>query len=523
MSNTDSSFSIIKSANKVNRIYEGLSYFDQYGGSVVLFFIITVILFIIWAYAKIIVNIQPIKDDWVNQRCYPTVIPFAGIINPPDGSTATEFTQENFNYCVQGILTSITGIAVAPLTYTMNMLNVIFEDLREAFQYLRSLIDSIRQKSKAISEEIFGRISNVTYSFFPIIIKLKDAFSQTSAILVSGLYTTVATYDTLKSVLGAVLQIIVIILIALAILVVICWLTLNFPVAIAGTVTFGVVIAFLAIIIAFCVDVLHIPVPGLPSAPQKPSCFDKNTLLKMNDGTEKKISEIEVGDLLEKNEIVTTKLKLDATRINMYDLFGIIVSDTHKIKYNEKWIFVYEHPYAIKLEKYNEPYIYCLNTESKEINIVSKITNTNHTFIDWDEIYEKELKILSKKINNFIKKDIHKKFDVGFKGDTLINMMDEDIEIKNLKPGMVLKNGSIIYGVVEINGKDLKQFSYNLGCIKIIASENISNLYINNLNKISEVTKEDKLYNLVTDNGNISINNILLGDYNSTIELFLDI
>jgi hypothetical protein len=168
-----SDFTLLESSNKINQMYEGMTYFDQYGGDVVLFFILIILLFLIWSYSRIIVNIQPIKDDWVNQRCKASIIPFAGIINTPEGSTATQFAQENFTYCTQNILISITGYVVAPLTYLLNTLNIFFEEIRAVFQYIRELINSIRKKFGSIAEEVMGRISNTVFTFFPIIIKLK--------------------------------------------------------------------------------------------------------------------------------------------------------------------------------------------------------------------------------------------------------------------------------------------------------------------------------------------------------------
>lgn len=525
---------LLESSKKINEIYDGMTYFDQYGSDVVIFFILIVILFIVWSYSKIIVNIQPIKDDWVNQRCKASIIPFAGIINPPEGSTATEFAQENFTYCTQNILISITGYIIAPLTYLLNTLNMFFEELRQIFQYLRELIDSIRKKFAEISEEVMGRTSNVTFSFFPIIIKLKNAFEQSRAILISGIYTTLGGYYTLKSLLGAILQIIVIILIAMAILIVICWLTLQFWIAIPGTITFGIIAAFMIVIIVFCVDVLNISVPGMPGPPKKPSCFDEDTLLKLKDGVYKKIKDIKVGDTLAQDGEVTAKMELDATEIDMYYLSGIVVSGTHCVKMDDNWMYVRDHSDAIKIYKYPKPIIYCLNTKSKEINIqvnninkvVTEVITEVVTFNDWDEIYEKELKKLSEKtgIDCLLTKNIHKEFDIGVSGNTIIQMIDQDILIKDVRPGMILKNGIKVYGIVEINGKDLKQNEYNLGCINILGTINLqisTNDYLDKIN--NDIIQEDKLYNLLTDNGKFFINNTLFNDYNSAVELFLDI
>ena len=521
----------LASISKINKMYEGLSYFDQYGGSVLLFIAATIIVFLVWAYSKVIINIQPIKDDWVNQRCNPAVIPFAGVVNPPDGVSPIEFTQENFTYCTQNVLKSIAGIAVAPLTYIMHTITVVFEEILGALQYIRQLFDSIRAKFASISEELFGRASNVMFTFFPIIIKIKDALQKSQGVMVTSVYTFLGTYLTLKSVMGAIVQIVVIVLIALAILVVIMWLCLNFFVAIPGTALFAVVAAFLIVILVFCVDVLHIPVPGMPRAPKKPSCFDGETLLRLEDGSNKKIVDIEVGDILAEDGEVTAKLELSSSDVVMYDLFGITVSGTHKVKYCGNWVYISEHPDAIKISKYLESYIYCLNTESKHIHIEPLDIQGNLVFNDWDEIYSDETVIkLSSSIgvSDLSRKNIHKEFDVGISGNTKIETMSGDyVSIQNIKPGMFLKNANCVYGVVEIKGSDLKQKLFDLGGKQeslVLGSENLHKISKSTLDKFCEncENSEEKLYHLLTESGIFYINNVLFNDYNSAIELFLD-
>ena len=113
----------------IKKMYEKLNYFDQYGGSVVLFIIITIILSLIVSYCIIMINAQPIINDWPNQRCKPNIIPFAGYITHPEGMSASEYTQQNFTYCTQNILSSITGIAVEPITYIINIFNQMAKTL----------------------------------------------------------------------------------------------------------------------------------------------------------------------------------------------------------------------------------------------------------------------------------------------------------------------------------------------------------------------------------------------------------
>ena len=106
----------------IKKMYDKLNYFDQYGGSFILFIVITIIVIILILYFNTMINIQPIIDDWPNQRCKPTIMPFAGFITHPEGTSATDYTFQNFNYCTQNILSDITGAAVQPLTYLTNVL-----------------------------------------------------------------------------------------------------------------------------------------------------------------------------------------------------------------------------------------------------------------------------------------------------------------------------------------------------------------------------------------------------------------
>jgi hypothetical protein len=204
---------IYKSSNKIHEMYKDLSYFDQYGTSVFIFIILIVVLFCIASYFYVLKNIQPIKDDWVNQRCKPTVMPFAGIINPPEGTTASDFTNQNFSYCMQNILTAITGFAVEPITYATSMLTSIYNELAQAINTIKTMMSSIRTNISSISQEIMGRILNITTPLIQIIISIVDSLNKTIGILTAGLYTSLGTYYTLKSLMGAILQFVIIILI----------------------------------------------------------------------------------------------------------------------------------------------------------------------------------------------------------------------------------------------------------------------------------------------------------------------
>ncbi len=61
-------------------MYDNQTYFDQYGSSVIMLIILIFVLFCVISYCLIMVNVQPIIDDWPNQRCKPQIMPIAGLI-----------------------------------------------------------------------------------------------------------------------------------------------------------------------------------------------------------------------------------------------------------------------------------------------------------------------------------------------------------------------------------------------------------------------------------------------------------
>jgi len=536
-------------ASKIKKLYKNLSYFDLYGGSLVNFIILSILLFLICSYCSAMINADEIKKDWINQRCKPNIMPFAGIINAPPNGSIRDYTSKNFTYCIQTILSNISAYAVEPISFITHFLQIIYQDLEEGVQAIRQMINYVREETRKISQEIFGRIGNVVISIQQMIISINDAFAKMQGTLTAGLFTAYGAYMTLKASIGAMMQLILIILITLAAIIATMWiLPFTIPVAIAMTIIFILIAIPLVMIMIIVGTTLHISPVSIPTI----QCFDKNTLIDTIDG-KIKIQDIKVGTQLLNNDKVTATMKLDSINIQMYLINDIIVSGCHLIKYENKWIRVEKHPNAVKYAFYDEPYIYCLNTNSKEIII------DNDVFTDWDEIYDDQLEKI--KIMFFLKhlipdeynkndnsnitdiknEDIHKYLDSGFTQNTLIEMKDKSIkEIKDIQVGDILKKNIYVKGIVEIDGDTItNQYIYNLGGLRSndknitleggpninLCMQNINITSLTNLDKKHRKMrdkKDAKLYHLITNTSNFYIGDFRIYDYNSTIDLFLD-
>uniref|UniRef100_A0A6C0DBQ8 Vint domain-containing protein n=1 Tax=viral metagenome TaxID=1070528 RepID=A0A6C0DBQ8_9ZZZZ len=510
--------SFSNSAKKIDEMYSNLSYFDQYGGSVFMFVILLIILFLVLSYATVMRKVQPIKDDWTNQRCKPQVIPFAGLINKPKDESIVDFTGKNFNYCMQNILIGITGKAVQPITYLTYMVQNLFNAIAKCIQFIRIIISKIRDSITSIAKEVLGRVANIMVPIQQIVISFKDMINKVNGILTAGLYTSLGAYYTLKALLGTIVQFIVTILVMLAALIVSMWIIpFTWPVAISSTVIFISISIPLLIIIVFMTQVLHIKTSfSLPKAPSKPplsSCFDKNTLLKMHDGSEKCIADIKVGDKLIDNNLVTDRMILDTNGEIMYNIGGVIVSGTHKIKHKWEWISVCEHPERKRIDDYNEPFLYCLNTSSKKIEVNGEI------YMDWDELYDDDIDYLLKDMLNFANYTdadlikLHENFDNGFTSKTKIKLNNGTSKnIQDVKVGDILDKNIKVMGVVEINGKTLKNRK------NLILGDKELNLEKRKIN----LNNEDVLYHLITKEKYFYIENRKEYHYDSNIEMLLE-
>lgn len=511
----------------VNTLYSKSSNFwEKYGGSVFMTGFTIIIFFLLISYFNILINIQPIKDDWVNQRCSPSVMPFAGIINPPPGMSAFEYTNQNFESCTQGILKEITGFFFIPINLFVDFLNKIFTAIKAAINKIREIFNLLRERVKKIAEEIMGKILNVMIPLQKVIISVNDFFGKVQGILTSGLYTSLATYYTMKSAVGAFFQFVVIILIIIAAMVMGFWAGLvTIPMAILWTVIFLLIAIPLALIAVALQRAFRLSLPGIPS---KPSCYSKNTIIETADGLIT-IDKLKPGTTLRNGSFVTSIMKLNSEGHDMYMLNNIIVSGIHKVLYNNNFIEVSEHPYSKKITNFNESYLYCLNTSNKYIEI-------NDTyFLDWDELTSDEIRELIEYCNKNIENNdlsfVHKEFESGFHKNTPIELIDGTIkDICKIKIMDKLKNNEIVLGTVEIDTKNIKNYKYYLqNNVEIIGGPNLQ-MYDANLGILHTLDntimkkpykKSNKLYHLVTDKSSFDILGYKFYDYNGALDCFL--
>jgi len=519
----------IHTYKQINNIYKKLSYYDKYGTDLIITIIMILVFFCLISYYYVLNNIEPIKNDWINQRCRPEVMPFAAMINPPnDGRSNFQFTADNFTDCSQSIIKQIMGYITKPIEYGLNLMTKFFMMMLEALNSIRKMLSKIRFQMQKIVRTIFSRMLNVTMGIQEFFIYLREIFNKIQGIFIAGFYVVLGTYYTLKSSVGALFEFIVIILFILIGIIIPLWIVpFTWGFAAFMTAIFLSIAIPLSIIAIMMNQTMGTTLSGIPN---KPSCFYENTLLQLDNGKMIKIKDIVVGDILINNNIVTSKMKMSSKYETLYNLDNTLVTGDHKVFFNNKLICVKFHPDAkIILDKSYE--LYSLNTSNKFIQI------NNTFFCDYDEMSDDETILLYENIerdnsinipnNNMF---IHKYYDGGFSENTEIRLINHNVKpICNIDINDILENGSRVIGIVEILNNNLhnKMNKLVVNNKDFYAHSHLNIKYLGEWTKVKYTTKEKpiskkgkniKLYHLITSNGIIQIGDMLFKDYDNILD-----
>jgi hypothetical protein len=421
------------STSSLLKMYKSLSYFDTYGSSVFAMIIVSMVVLLAVSYCIVLIYSEDIIDKWDTKRCKPYVMPFAGLINKPDDMSSSEFTRQNFDFCTQQILTSTTGVALSPLTFITTTLTKIANGMSSSINSIRSMMNNVRSNLQKITQELMGRIMNMTIPLVQIIISLRDMLSKMQGAMTASLFTAMGVYMTFNTAI---------------------FVAISIP---------------MAIILAFMKNIMHVNTNL--KIPKVPTCFSDDTLIDVYNDISKKYEPTQMCNIVPNNLLkggnrVTAVMKLktptienNEDRLNfMYLLDESIVSGSHLIYHEDSIVLVSNHPDAIPIQ-YTKPYIYCLNTTHGVIKI------NQSTFTDWDCLTSNEINILGK-IANVPKSTLlnlkSKLFDVGFDKNTMVVTNNSLVPISNICVDDIMDDGSRVYGIVYMNDNETNRTNYNL-------------------------------------------------------------
>ena len=480
-----------KTIDDIFIFYNSRGYLYRNSGAVGITIVLLIVFFLINSYLFININNAFYKKNWTQYRCDPAIIPFAGIINAPSDENTMEYTFKNFSYCMNKILDDIVSFIMSPVIYVISVITAVYKAIEIMIIEIVRMFDYLRTAIMAIVSAVLGVVMNFLIPFQKLIIKLKVIYKKVHATTVTSMYTFFGTYMAMMSGVLIAYEVVIMFAFILAGIIIVLWIVwlaflgLNpVPAVIASAMTV-ILVVILALIIKAAVfsEKLLAPntPPSIPGVPSKPACFGGDSPIKVKNKGIIEMCDIEPGMILDDPEksLVTAVFKLNSKNQKVYKIYDsvtkkyIYATCKHRIlnKNINKWVPIEKHPDAISVV-YNEPYLYCLNTNSKTIII------GEHKFKDWDDMYKNEYPLLESKLrknsrqyksmeNGFVNPNtLYTLFENGFHESTMISLKNKESKsIKKIKVGDVLENNGVVWGVVKIlNSFTTKQYDENINC-----------------------------------------------------------
>ena len=300
-------------------------------------------------YTYVQANLENLRDNWVQYRCNPMYMPFAGGIQPEIS------TVENFQFCVNAMAQDIFGVLMQPVNLMFGVFTGVVGMITHDLGYFRNFISGIMTFIASFVGDVFSKIQNTFGTMVSLMARIRDL---TQRILGSAGYaatimiTTVKFIKALVGMLMSLVRTIVTILFAISIV-----LSFVFPPLLAFAIFLGNQIG-----LSFC---FH---------PDTPIYVQGKGLIK--------VSDVRVGDVFREGCTVTATMRCLAAGVPLYTYEGVVVSGEHLVLEAGKWVYIQHSSKSIPYVGPNPELIYCFNTTDHRVPIGQTV------FADYEEIDE---------------------------------------------------------------------------------------------------------------------------------------
>ena len=123
--------------SKINNYFDNSKYSEIYSNDIWFTIIIFLIVIFIALYFFIISSIKSYKNSWEQNKCNPTLMPFASVINSEESKgNELNYIINNFNECLNTLNAELAEEAKIPITNLTSSVEGIFGLLRIYLIYL---------------------------------------------------------------------------------------------------------------------------------------------------------------------------------------------------------------------------------------------------------------------------------------------------------------------------------------------------------------------------------------------------
>jgi hypothetical protein len=314
-------------------------------------------------------DIQNIKENWDTRRCELPIMIMGSLFKPNsfEGSPS-DFSTENMNFCTRQMAKSVLIMLLAPVTAILGNQSDVLGVLGNSLNMMRTLLSNATGSFGKLIEPFYRRFLLIGGNFRVVFQQFLSAMNRVFAIAISQLFMGISAVVGMQNVVSFVIKVVMIVMgVIIAIFILL----------------FFVLAPFLPMILTVIGVLASV---GVAVSGTEVFCFSPDTEILMANSVTKPISQIRAGDFLPHKGVVEgVLLTIRDPKIPMFSYKGVLVSGSHLVWENGKWIAVNRSEKAQKVY-YEGERLYSLRTTSREIFAKSSSTYDIVLFKDWEEI-----------------------------------------------------------------------------------------------------------------------------------------
>ncbi len=382
-------------------------------------------------------------------------------------------TVNNFTECLFSSSSSNFSIFMQPLFNITGLMNGVLGDFTGSLNSLRQMGNQIRGLFGGIGTSIMNRISDTASTLQFLFVKMTAMIQRLFGVFTVLIYTMITTTEMMTSVING-------------------------------------------------------PIGSLMNT----FCFDKNTIINLNNGQTKIISHLDLKDILCEDNLIVSIIK-SKTILPFYEYNNTKVTGGHLVFENKKWIPIYDSESKLILDT-TEKDLYCLTTQNHIISCENNIfrdyigtsNNIINTFIK--NCFLNFLNNRPYKINDYLDKNIdlinkspsNNFYLFGFSKNTLIKNLTSEIDdslssFDKININDIIEGNSKVLGIIK--HRNLNVQFYQIDDILVSGDQIIyfdkKWMLVKDIPNIKSINYYDTIYHLITDNNKIKIGNYEFRDF----------
>ena len=154
--------------------------------------LIVIIFIIITLYVILKGNKELIMNNWVEYRCNPFIMPFAGYFGKSSG--------DNFKNCLWVVVKKYADFLLKPIRHMTHLISKILNDFRNNINSIRSMTKKVRVFFLSIVQNVMDRIWNMISYVQYFIVKLQFTMKRAHGIMSTIIYSSYTSIETLQSI-----------------------------------------------------------------------------------------------------------------------------------------------------------------------------------------------------------------------------------------------------------------------------------------------------------------------------------